>query len=110
LTKHPDLPDVPLPMEFAQNDVDRRVLELYFTQKSMARPVVAPPGIPAERLAILRKAFEALASDAAFLADAERTKQDIEIVSGEKVAQVVAKAAATTPEVAARLNAATAKN
>ena len=110
LAKHKDLPDVPLPMEFAKNDIDRQVLELYFTQKTMARPIVAPPGIPPDRLAILRRAFEALASDATFLADAQRTKQDIEIVSGATLDKIVATVAKTTPEVAVRLNAATAKN
>ena len=110
LARHPDLPDVPLPMEFARTEVDRKVLELHFTQKTMARPVVAPPGVPAERVGILRRAFTALATDAAFLADAARVKQDIDIVPGEQVAKVVATVAATTPEVAARLNAATEKN
>lgn len=110
LQKHPELPNVPLPMEFARNDVDRRVLELYFTQKTMARPIIAPPGVPAERLAILRAAFKALATDAAFLADASRTKQDIDIVPGETLEKIVATVAATPPEVAARLNQATAKN
>ena len=110
LAKHKDLPDVPLPMEFAKNDIDRQVLELYFTQKTMARPIVAPPGIPPERLTILRRAFEALASDATFLADAQRTKQDIDIVPGATLDKIVATVAKTTPEVAARLNAATAKN
>ncbi len=109
LKKHPELPDIPLPMEFAKNDVDRKVLELYFTQKTMARPVVAPPGVPAERIAILRRAFESLAKDAAFLADAQRTKQDIDIVPGAELDKIVASVAATPPEVAARLNQATAK-
>ncbi len=109
LKKHPELPDIPLPMEFAKNDVDRKVLELYFTQKTMARPVVAPPGVPAERIAILRRAFEQLAKDAAFLADAQRTKQDIDIVPGAELDKIVASVASTPPEVAARLNQATAK-
>ena len=110
LQKHKELPAVPLPMEFAKNEIDRQVLELYFTQKTMARPVVAPPGVPPERMAILRKAFDALATDQAFLADAERTKQDIEIVPGAELDKIVANVAQTTAEVAARLNKATEKN
>lgn len=110
LKKHKELPEVPLPMEFAKNEVDRQVLELYFTQKTMARPVVAPPGVPPERMAILRKAFDALATDATFLADAARVKQDIDIVAGAELDRIVAKVAETTPEVAARLNKATEKN
>ncbi len=110
LTKHKDLPEVPLPMEFAKSEIDRKVLELYFTQKTMARPIVAPPGTPPERLEILRKAFEALATDATFLADAQRSKQDIDIVPGAELDRIVTTVSKTTPEVAARLNAATAKN
>jgi tripartite-type tricarboxylate transporter receptor subunit TctC len=109
MTRHKELPAIPLPMEFAKNEIDRKVLELYFTQKSMARPVIAPPGLPAERLTQLRSAFEALATDAAFLADAERSRQDIEIVPGSKVDAIVATIASTPPEVSARLNEATAK-
>ena len=55
------------------------------------------------------RAFEALAKDEAFLADAQRTKQDIDIVPGAEVDKIVASVAATPPEVAARLNEATAK-
>ena len=106
LRKHPSLPDVPLATEFARSDVDRRALELYFTQKTVARPVVAPPAVPAERVAILRSAFKALGGDAAFLADAERTRQDIDIVSGEEVDKVVAAVSAAPADVAARLRAA----
>ena len=109
LQKHPTLPDVPLPMEFAKDETDRKALELYFTQKTVARPIIGPPGLPAERLTILRAAFRALATDREFLADAERTRQDIDIVPGEVVDIVVDKVASTPPEVAGRLNAATAR-
>jgi tripartite-type tricarboxylate transporter receptor subunit TctC len=75
----------------------------------MARPIVTPPGVPADRMAILRRAFEALAKDEAFLADAKRTRQDIDIVPGAEVDRIVAGIAATPPAVAARLAEATAK-
>src|SRR3954464_15397703 len=72
----PDLPDVPNALDLAKTESDRKVLELFFTQKTAARPVIAPPGIPAERLKTLRTAFAALAQDREFLADAEKSNLD----------------------------------
>src|SRR5215471_10632429 len=46
LQRDPELPDLPSVLDFVKSDADRRVLELYFTQKTIARPVIAPPGIP----------------------------------------------------------------
>ena len=63
LQNDPELPDVPNALEFAKTESDRKILELFFTQKTAARPFIAPPGVPPERLAILRGAFAALAND-----------------------------------------------
>src|SRR5205807_8986702 len=52
-----ELPDLPNALDFAKTESDKKVLQLYFTQKTAARPVIAPPDIPAERLATLRSAF-----------------------------------------------------
>ena len=69
LERDPEFPSVPFALDFVQNDADRRVMELYLTQKTVARPVLAPPGVPADRVAALRTAFAALAQDKDFLAD-----------------------------------------
>ena len=60
LKRHPGMDPAPLVMEFAKNDSDRGVLELIFARQDMAYPIVAPPGTPPERVAVLRKAFEAV--------------------------------------------------
>ena len=60
---------MPFALDFVKNDADRAVMELYLTQKTVARPVLAPPGVPADRVAALRAAFAALATDQQFLAD-----------------------------------------
>ena len=85
LRKDPDLPDLPSALDFVKNDADRQVLELFYTQNTVARPVIAPPGIPAERLAELRAAFAALAKDQEFLADAERSGLECAPLGGEAV-------------------------
>jgi tripartite-type tricarboxylate transporter receptor subunit TctC len=98
----PDLPDVPNALDFAKTESDRKVLELFFTQKTAARPVIAPPGIPAERLATLRSAFAALAQDREFLADAEKSNLDVDPMSGEEVDKIVALIASAPPDVVDR--------
>jgi tripartite-type tricarboxylate transporter receptor subunit TctC len=103
LQKHPELPDVPSALDFVKNDTDRKVLQLYFTQKTAARPVIAPPGLPPERLAILRNAFRALATDEAFLAEGAKASMDVSPISGEEMEKIVALITATPNEVAERL-------
>jgi len=102
LRKEPELGNLPSALEFIRNDADRKVLELHFTQKTAARPVIAPPDVPADRVAILRKAFAALAHDPEFLAEAEKGKIEFGFVPGEEVDKVVALIIATPPDVADR--------
>ncbi len=102
LQNDPELPNVPNALEFAKTDSDRRVIELYLTQKKVARPLIAPPGVPPERLAVLRTAVAALAHDPAFLADAEASGLEVDPISGAAVDNVVALIAATPPDIAER--------
>lgn len=103
LQKEPDLPDVPLALDFVKNDDDRKVMELFLAQKAVARPVVAPPDIPPSRVTMLRGAFMAMAKDAEFIADAAKTKLEIDITSGESVDAVVRRIIATPQALADRL-------
>ena len=93
LEKAPDLPDVPLVMDLAKTEVDRQALQLLFTPQAVAWPLVAPPDVPAERIAILRRAFDATMKDPAFIAEANRLRIDIEPVTGEEMEKVVARIA-----------------
>jgi hypothetical protein len=100
LHKEPELPDVPSALDFVKDAADRKVMELNFTQKTAARPMVAPPGVPADRVAALRAAFAALATDAEFLADAERSKLEIAPLPAEAVDKVIALIASTPVDIA----------
>jgi tripartite-type tricarboxylate transporter receptor subunit TctC len=102
LQNDPELPDVPNALDFAKSDSDHRVIELYLTQKKVARPIIAPPGVPPERLAALRAAVASLANDREFLADAERSGLEAAPISGAAVDKVVALIASTPREVADR--------
>lgn len=103
LVKEPDLPNVPLASEFVKNDLDRQAMQLYFAQKTIARPSMVGPGVPADRVAALRTAFVTMAKDPHFKEDAEKSKLEVAPTSYETVNKLVDLISTTSPEVAARL-------
>jgi len=103
LAKDPELPNVPFALDYVKNELDREAMMLYFAQKQAARPVVAPPGIPADRLQALRTAFIALASDPEFADDAAKSQLQVNPTSGESVQRVASMIAAAPEPVAQRL-------
>ena len=88
--KHPDLPDAPLLASLVANDRDRALLDFVSGDAEHARALVAPPGTPAATLGVLRGAFEAMAVDPAFLAEARAGRFDIAPTKGEDAAKAVA--------------------
>ncbi len=72
LKKAPDLPDVPLLMELGTNAEDRALLRLLSASTQIGRPIFTTPEVPAERVAALRAAFDAMMRDPAFLEEAKR--------------------------------------
>ena len=109
LRKHPAHPDVPLVLDLAKTQADRQALELMMSPHLFARPFAAPPGVPPERLAALRAAFEATVKDPDFVADATRQKLDIEYVSGDEILSVLRRLYATPLAVVARVKSAIAQ-
>ena len=87
-------------VDLAKTDEQRKILELIFARQVMGRPFLAPPGIPADRAAALRKAFMDTMNDKELLADAERAKMEITPVPGEKIGELVTRIYATPPEIA----------
>ncbi|MGE3245920.1 MAG: Bug family tripartite tricarboxylate transporter substrate binding protein [Beijerinckiaceae bacterium] len=84
LKRAPDLKDVPLMLELAKNDKDRKYLTFLSSDMGISRPMVTTPGVPADRLAALKKAFKDTLHDKDFLTDAAKSKRDIEYSSGEE--------------------------
>ena len=103
LTKAPDLPDVPLLIDLAQNDQDRAIFRLLSAPTTVGRPVFTSPGVPAERIKALREAFDAMVKDPAFLAEAEKEHFDINPVSGAEMQRIVGDIVATPKPIADRL-------
>jgi tripartite-type tricarboxylate transporter receptor subunit TctC len=107
LEKEPDLPDVPLASQYVKNDIDRQAMNLYFAQKTIARPSMMGPGVPADRVAAVRTAFMAMAKDPQFKEDAKKAKLEVEPSSYETVNKLVDVISKTSPDVAKRLSDAT---
>jgi tripartite-type tricarboxylate transporter receptor subunit TctC len=89
LNKHPDLPDVPLIMDFAKGEDQQQMFKLIFARQVMGRPYLAPPGVPADRADALRKAFMDTMRDPEFLAEAEKSQLEITPVAGPEVEKLV---------------------
>ena len=100
LEKHADLPNVPLIIDLAKTDEQKRILRLIFARQVMGRPFLAPPGVPPERVAALRKAFMDTMADKDFLADTAKAQMEITPVSGDKLEQLVKEIYATPKELA----------
>jgi tripartite-type tricarboxylate transporter receptor subunit TctC len=100
----PDLVDVPLIIDQAGNSADRAALDLLLERQKFARPYLAPPGVPAERLALLRRAFDATVRDQAFVQAAQAAHLAVDNpMTGEELAQTIARLASTPTAVTQRL-------
>jgi hypothetical protein len=93
-TGHPEMTrmGVPLAIDFAKSDDDRKAMELIYSQLIFGRPFVLPPGVPADRVAALRRAFMAALTDKDAVAEARGMQLDLVPLSGEAVQAEVAKA------------------
>jgi hypothetical protein len=101
LSKHVDLPHVPLIMDFARTEEQKQIFKLVFARQPMGRPFLAPPGMPAERVAVLRKAFMDTVKSGEFLAEAGKMQLEINPVSGDAVQKIVQEVYRTPKAVAA---------
>jgi tripartite-type tricarboxylate transporter receptor subunit TctC len=102
LERDPEFPDVPLLTDLARSDEDRQILRLFSTDVVIGRPFVTSPGVPAERVALLRKAFDEMMKDAAYLDDAKKAGLDVTPVAGAKVQTLVADLVHTPADIVAK--------
>ena len=103
--KDPEIPgDVPVLLDLVKNEADRQAIELVTARQEFSKPYVAPPGVPPERLAILRTAFDAAIKDPEFLAEAKQ--QNLKIsgsMNGADLAALTLKLSQTPPAVVQRI-------
>jgi tripartite-type tricarboxylate transporter receptor subunit TctC len=100
---HPELRGVPVIFDLTKDARQREMLRFAFAPQEMGRPVVAPPGVPDERVAALREAFMATMSDPEFLDDARRSGLEVlDPLPGAEVTRIVQQLYATPPDIVKR--------
>lgn len=104
LRRHPMLPDVPLAIDLAADKDDHALMELNDARIEIARPFVAPPELPPERLTSLRNAFEATVTDPEFKAEMAKQKLELNPISGVDAQALLVKVSKTPRAVIDRLN------
>lgn len=101
--RSPELKDVPTLVELASNDADRKLLSFAVSSAEIGRSILGPPGMAADRVAVLRKAFDAAMKDPELLAEVQKSNLDFEPLDGASLAKIVAEAANADPSVVARM-------
>lgn len=99
MKKHPSLPDVPLALDFAVDERNRQVLELFAARQDLGFPLIAPPDLSTERVADLRRAFIKAMADPNFLQEAEKLGVEVDPNSGEALQELIQKIYNTQPEI-----------
>jgi tripartite-type tricarboxylate transporter receptor subunit TctC len=94
---------VPSVLDLAKDEPTRQMFNLIFGLADMNRPFVAPPGLPADRLAALRRAFDETMTDPDFLEDAKRTHVEVDPITGAAIDQLLERQYASPPETVAKV-------
>jgi len=87
LKPHPKYKQVPLAMNYAKSDLARQLVTVADSAHGAQFPYTVPPGLPADRLELLQAAFVNTLKDADFLAEAKKSKLDIEVIDGPAIAR-----------------------
>jgi tripartite-type tricarboxylate transporter receptor subunit TctC len=105
LERHRELPNVPTLLDTVSTPEARAIMAFYVSGAEVGRSLLAPPGIPADRVKVLRAAFDAMLKDPEFLAEIEKSGQEFQPASGEQVQKLIAQAANAPREVVERTEA-----
>ena len=96
--KAPDLKDVPALDDLVTNPEDRQVVDIVTAGDRLGHPFATSPGVPPERVAALRKAFQDMLADADFRKEAAAIRKEIDPVSVAGIESAVARAFDATPQ------------
>jgi tripartite-type tricarboxylate transporter receptor subunit TctC len=100
--KHPELQQVPRMIDLGKTDGDKVLLALFSSSSTIGRSVVAPPGLPAERVKMLRAAFVAMLKDPALLDEVGKMRLSLDPLDGEGLQAAIASIGSVSPELVAR--------
>lgn len=98
LKDSPYFPGVPLITDYAKTEEQKQVMQLILSSQLWGRPFVLPPDVPKARVEAMRQAFYALVKDKDFVAEAEKQKLDLELITGEEIDGILQKVYATPPQ------------
>ena len=97
LARHPELPDIPTAVDLARNDEERQILSAIMVAAEVGSAFFTTPGVPADRLNALRRAFDATMQDKDFLADVEKTRLTVSPMKGEDLQKLVQQVSDLSP-------------
>ncbi len=103
LERTADMPDVPTMVELGKTDEDKAMFRFYVSGGEVGRAFIAPPGMAADRVAVLRKAFSDTMKDPELLDEVKRANLDFHPASGEVLQKIIADTANVQPAVVARM-------
>jgi tripartite-type tricarboxylate transporter receptor subunit TctC len=103
LRPNAELPGVPNALDLAKTDAEQAALRLVMARLDAGRPFFLPPGVPAERVAALRKAFDETMKDPAYLEEAKKLSIDVDPLTGAELATLVEQVSKTPADTVARV-------
>jgi len=101
-TRHKDLPNVPLALEFAKDEDSRTLLRLVDAPGAMSKPFTLPPGVDETRVQVMRSALQATYRDPGFLEEAKALKLEFQPKTASEIQKVLNEVLATPPDIAAK--------
>jgi tripartite-type tricarboxylate transporter receptor subunit TctC len=96
---------VPAFPELSRTEEGRRMLEFYVSAEQIGRSIVAPPKAPADRVAMLRRAFDQAMKDPGLLADIQKARADFSPMSGEDLQKTIEQVASVSPDIVQKMQA-----
>jgi tripartite-type tricarboxylate transporter receptor subunit TctC len=100
--RHPAFPNVPAMVELGKSAEDKQILALYGGTAEVGRSLMSPPGVPADRLAALQAAFNAMVKDKDVIAEMKQRQMELDPLTGPELEKIVEEAFAISPKAAAR--------
>jgi tripartite-type tricarboxylate transporter receptor subunit TctC len=100
--RHPDLPNVPTIVELARTPEEKQLFALFANDGEVGKAILLPPGVPAATVTVLRRAFDAMTKDPAYIADTDKLQLEVDSLPGEQLQELIAGVMATPASVVAR--------
>jgi tripartite-type tricarboxylate transporter receptor subunit TctC len=106
LNRHPELPDIPTAVDLARNDEERAIMRAIMNAAEVGTAFFTTPGVPPDRLAALRRAFDAAMKDPDLLSEAQKMRVAVSPMTGEDLQKLVAEVSNLSPELLEKVRAA----